>query len=83
MMRTMMNAQTVIKRSSTLKGLVLAATLLLPLHVAAAGSGVELESPIIDTGNHKSLQRGAKTFGGPYQVLYTWSIYYNAFISYK
>ncbi len=55
-MHTMINAK------STLKGLVVAATLLLPLHVAAAGSSVELESPIIDTGNQKSLQRGAQTF---------------------
>ncbi|MEE9332627.1 MAG: cytochrome c1 [Granulosicoccaceae bacterium] len=48
--------------SKALKGFVLAATLLLPLQLAASGSGVALESPIIDTGNHKSLQRGAKTF---------------------
>jgi len=30
--------------------------------IAAGGSGVKLEKPIIDTSNHKSLQRGAQTF---------------------
>lgn len=35
---------------------------LMPSHGFAASSGVALESPIIDTGNHKSLQRGARTF---------------------
>jgi len=42
---------------------VLSALLLLVSNAAkAAGSGVALESPIIDQGNEKSLQRGAKAF---------------------
>ena len=35
---------------------------LMPSQGFAASSGLALESPIIDTGNHKSLQRGARTF---------------------
>jgi ubiquinol-cytochrome c reductase cytochrome c1 subunit len=42
--------------------LSLAAVLCMPTQAFAASSGVALESPIIDTGNHKSLQRGARTF---------------------
>ena len=42
---------------------VLSALLLLASNAAkAAGSGVALESPIIDQGNERSLQRGAKAF---------------------
>ncbi len=61
-MQTVINTRIVKTSSLALKGLVLAATVLLPLHVSAAGGGAKLESPIIDTGNHKSLQRGAQTF---------------------
>jgi len=42
---------------------VLSALLLLVSNAAkAAGSGVALETPLIDQGNEKSLQRGAKAF---------------------
>ncbi len=43
-------------------GLALVLVVLAPSQGLAASSGVALESPIIDTGNHKSLQRGARTF---------------------
>ena len=58
----MMQTHTTFCYRSVLKGLMLAMALLLPIQVSAASSGIELETPLIDTGNHKSLQRGARTF---------------------
>lgn len=42
--------------------LLVIASIFAPTLVQAAGTGVELESPLIDQANQKSLQRGARVF---------------------